>query len=75
MDGECRVKVLMITKVEDLESILGIRQGTRTLLQNAVDNIIVSISKLSTSECKTEKPTSVDSALTVDKHGLTVRIL
>jgi len=50
MDGECRVKVLMIAKVENLESIFGIRQGARALLENAVYNVVVTITQLSTRE-------------------------
>jgi len=65
----------MIAKVENLESIFRIRQCTWTLLQNAVDNIIVRISQLSAREGNTQKSASIDSALTVDKHGLTLSVL
>ena len=53
MDGECPVKVLMIAKVVDLESVLGVGQGTRTLLQDAVDHILVRIPQLLTRICDT----------------------
>lgn len=69
------MKVLMIAKVENLESIFGICKSTRTLLQNAMNNIIVRISQLSACEGNTEKPATVDSALTVHEHGLTLRVL
>jgi len=69
------VKVLMVTKVEDLESILGVCQGTRALLQDAMYYIIVRISELSTRISHTQKSAAIDSALTVDEHRLTFRIL
>jgi hypothetical protein len=40
-----------------------------------VDNIIVRISQLPAREGKTQKSAPIDSALTVDKYGLTLRVL
>jgi hypothetical protein len=75
MDGECPVKVLMIAKVVYLESVLWVGQGTGTLLQNAVDDILVGIPQFLTRVCHAQKSAAVDSTLTVDVYCFRLRIL
>ena len=75
MDGGGPVKVLMITKVVNLESVFGICEGTWALLQDAVDDILVRIPQFPARKGDTEKPAAVDSALTVDIHRLAVWVL
>jgi hypothetical protein len=75
MDGECPVKVLMIAKVVDLESVFGVGQGTGALLQNAVDDVFVRIPQLLAGICDAQKPAAVDSTLTMDVYCFRLRVL
>ena len=75
MDGDCPVKVLMITKVVNLDAILGICEGTRPLLENAVDYILVGIPQFLAGVGNTQKPAAIDSTLTVNVYCLRLRVL
>ena len=75
MDGDCPVKVLMITKVVNLEAILGIREGTWALLEDAVDYILVGIPQFLAGVGDTQKPAAIDSTLTVNIYCLRLRVL
>lgn len=75
MDGECPVKVLMIAKMVNLESVFGVGQGTGTLLQNAVDDVFVRIPQFLTRICDAQKSAAIDSALTMDVYCFRLRVL
>jgi len=69
------VKVLMIAKMVNLESVFGVGQGTGTLLQNAVDDVFVRIPQFLTRICDAQKSAAIDSALTMDVYCFRLRVL